>query len=255
MITLNRIIGNKIYHFDILDSTNIKAKEMANSEAEGTVIIAEQQTMGKGRVGRSWTSAKGKGIYMSIILKPKINPIKIPRITLIGAAAVNIALKEMDIQSLIKWPNDIVINGKKVCGILTEMNPHINDNHVIIGIGINANLNPEDIPDKLKEKATSLKIVAGRDIDRKRLIDFILKNFEALYYEFINEDNLNNTIEICKSNSAIIGKEIKVISGDIIRHGKAIDINKEGELVVEFETGVETIFSGEISIRGIDGYI
>lgn len=229
---------------------------MAKSEPEGTVIIAEQQTMGRGRVGRSWESPKGKGIYMSIILKPKIDPIMVPKITLVGAAAVNIALKEMDIESLIKWPNDIVINGKKVCGILTEMNPNLeNEMNVIMGIGINANLAIDDIPEELQEKATSLKIVTGKDIDREKLINLILKNFETLYYEFINKNILNITLEICKANSAVIGKEIKVISGDIIRHGKAIDINKEGELIVEFKTGVETILSGEISIRGIAGYI
>ena len=155
-------IGRNIYYFDSLSSTNIKAKEIATKSKEGTIVIAEEQTKGKGRLGRSWLSPKGKGIWMSIILKPKVAPIKVAKITLIGAAAVNQGLKDIGIKSYIKWPNDIVIDGKKVCGILTEMSCELNMiNYCIMGIGINVNLDKEDFSKDLIDTATSLKSIAG----------------------------------------------------------------------------------------------
>ena len=131
----------KKYFFETLSSTNDKAKELALFEDEGTVIITEEQTKGKGRFGRSWRSSKGKDILFSIILKPDFNPIQMQRIVLLAAAAVNMALKDIGIDSLIKWPNDIIINGKKVCGILMEMS--ISGDSVsygVLGIGINVKI-------------------------------------------------------------------------------------------------------------------
>src|SRR5690606_22693461 len=119
-------IGRSVYYFDSIDSTNKKAKEIAIDESEGAVLIAEEQTQGKGRMGRSWVSPKSKGIWMSIILKPDLEPMKVPKLTLIGAAAVHKALDNMGIKTQIKWPNDILINGKKICGILTEMSGELN---------------------------------------------------------------------------------------------------------------------------------
>lgn len=250
-------IGRTIYYYDSIDSTNKKAKEIAIEENEGTVIVAEEQIQGKGRMGRTWVSPKGKGIWMSIILKPKVEPMKVARITLLGAAAVHKALANMNIKAEIKWPNDILMQDKKISGILTEMSGELNMiNYVIMGIGINANLDNNDIPEELRQKATSIRISEGKEINRKQLLANILNIFEELYTDFIQNDNITNAIDICRKNSALIGKKVRVIKGEDIRLGKALDINEQGQLVVEFEDGVvENIYSGEVSVRGVEGYI
>lgn len=251
-----KYIGRELVYLSEVDSTNNYAKNIAATKNEGTVVVSEQQLSGKGRLGRNWSSPSHKGIYMSIILKPKLDPSKVAKLTLIGAAAVYKALKDIGIQSQIKWPNDIVTNGKKVCGILTEMSCELNIiNHIIMGIGINVNLDEDDIPGDLKDKATSLKLITGDSINRKELLGLVLYYFERLYESFKNELNLEETIKICKENSALLGKEVHIIQGNIVRTGKAIDIDNKGELIVEFDTGIETIYSGEVSVRGLNGYV
>lgn len=246
----------KIYSFEKLESTNDKAKEIARDEKEGTVIIAKEQTKGRGRLGRTWHSPRGKSILMSIILKPNMEPKDMQKIVLIGAAAVNMALKDIGIESQIKWPNDIIVQGKKVCGILTEMSSNFNGlNYVIIGIGININQDIEDIPKELKEKSTSLKLIKNKEIHKEELLQILLNRFKELYMPFKNHGDIKGVIDICGKNSAIIGKNILVIQGDNIRKGKALDINMEGELLVEFSEGIERVYSGEVSIRGLEGYI
>ncbi|MBC8587255.1 biotin--[acetyl-CoA-carboxylase] ligase [Paratissierella segnis] len=240
----------KTYHYTTIDSTNIKAKQLAPTEEEGTVIIAEEQRMGKGRLGRSWLSKNGKGIYMSIILKPKADIMKVPSITSIGAASVYLALREMGVESKIKWPNDILVGNKKICGILTEISGDTNKvNYVIMGIGVNVNLEEYEIPEELKGMVTSLKIYLGRTIDKGNLSELILDNFDRLYAPFKDGGNISHVLHICKENSSLLGKDIKVISGNEIRVGKALDINESGELVVEFGDCLEAINSGEVSIR------
>lgn len=250
-------IGRKIHYFDSIDSTNNKAKQIALEEAEGTLVIGEQQIEGKGRLGRKWISPSGKGIWMSIILKPDIEPYSVGSITLLGAASVYKALENMSIDSQIKWPNDILIDGKKISGILTEMNAELNRiNYLVMGIGINVNLDQEDIPEELRDKATSIKIKEGQAIDRKKLLANIVNEFEGLYKSFINEGNNSKAIDICRENSATIGKEVKIVQGKEEKIGKALNINDKGELVVEFNDGtIKSIFAGEVSVRGLDGYI
>lgn len=249
-------IGRNLYYYDSILSTNIRAKEIALDEPEGTVIVSEEQTGGIGRLGRDWISPKKKGIWFTIILKPEVQPMEVSKIALVGAAAVNKALEDMGVNSGIKWPNDIVINGKKVCGILTEMSCELNMvNYVVMGIGINVNLDGIDIPEELKHKATSLKIATSKEVDRKTLLANILNHFEGLYEEFKN-GHISSTIRICRENSVLLGEEVRIIRGKETRIGKALDINSEGELVVQFLNDIiENIFSGEVSLRGMDGYI
>lgn len=243
-------MGRNIHYFNSIDSTNSKAKEIALDEKEGTVLIAEEQTEGKGRMGRSWVSPKGKGIWMSIILKPNVEPMKVPKLTLVGAAAVYKALENMGIKAQIKWPNDVLIDGKKICGILTEMSGELNMvNYVIMGIGINVNLDEGDFPEELKDKATSLKISTGKEISRKELTANILNEFEKLYLKFKEEDNIEEVLKISRENSILLGEEVRIIRGNNIKIGKAIDINDNGELVVEVGDKVEKIISGEVSLR------
>ncbi|MGO1470065.1 MAG: biotin--[acetyl-CoA-carboxylase] ligase [Tissierella sp.] len=250
-------MGRNLYYFDSVDSTNNQAKKIASKEMEGTCLIAEQQVEGKGRLGRRWISPKKKGIWMSVILKPDMEPYNVGSITLLGAASVYKALKKMDIDSQIKWPNDILINNKKIGGILTEISAELNKiNYLVMGIGINVNLDEKDIPDELKTKATSIKINENRRIDRKILLANILNEFESLYISFVNENSNSKAIEICRKNSATIGKEVKVRQGKEEKLGKALDINNKGELVVEFKEGhIQNIFAGEVSVRGLEGYI
>jgi BirA family biotin operon repressor/biotin-[acetyl-CoA-carboxylase] ligase len=251
-------IGRNIYYFDTIDSTNIKAKTLAvNGEKEGTVVIAEEQTAGRGRLGRNWVSPKGKGIWMSIILRPKVDPMKVAKVTQVGAGAMSLALEDLGMDSYIKWPNDIVIDGKKVCGILTEMSCELNMiNYVIMGIGINVNLDKEDFEGEVSKVGTSLKIVSGEEQDRKKLLSLFLNRFEELYNPFKEKGDFTETIKVCRKNSILIGKEVRIIRGDEERKVNVLNINDEGELVVRYEDGrVEDIVSGEVSVRGIYGYV
>ena len=251
-------IGKEIIHFDSVGSTNNVAKDLASKGAKhGTVIIGEEQLSGKGRLGRQWLAPKHKGIWMSIILKPEIDPINVPKITHISAAAVILALKEFNIKALVKWPNDIIINNKKICGILTEMSGEINRiSYVVVGIGINANLESSDIPADISEKASSIYLETLKIIDRKKLTASVLNNFEMLYEMFISTGAIVESINICRENSILLGKQIRILRQGKTETAKAVDINNAGELVVKFKDGhLESIISGEVSIRGINGYI
>lgn len=252
----NPIIGNEIICFDTIDSTNSYAKKEASKLKHGAVILSEEQLMGKGRRGRTWTSPKGTGIWMSVVLKPDIPPTEGVKLTQIAAAAICKSIRELTgLDVLIKWPNDIVIHGKKICGILTEMAGEINEiNYIIVGIGIN--VNTKEFPEDLKEKATSLFIEGGKKIDRKQLVALILKSFEKLYTKYINDLDFNETLSIIKKYSAVLGKEIRVIRGKLEKVARAIDIDGDGFLLIEDEEGNnELILSGEVSIRGKEGYI
>lgn len=250
-------IGRKIYYFNTIDSTNTKAKELALEEREGVLVVAEEQTKGRGRLGRDWTSPKGKGLYFSIILKPNMEAEKIGQITLIGAAAVSKALEEQGIGVKIKWPNDIIINNKKVCGILTEIGFLSNKPHYcIMGIGINVNLDREDIPEGIRDKATSLKIATNKKISRESLLGSILNYFESFYVPFKEKGDILKPIEISREFSLLIGKKVRLIKGKQEEIGRVLNINEKGELVVKFSDGrIGEVFSGEASVRGINGYI
>lgn len=253
-----KYIGKELVHLDSVDSTNNEAKKYAIKNAkEGTVIISEEQTMGRGRLGRNWVSPKYKGIWMSIILRPDIEPMKISKITQVAAASVTLAMESLGINAFIKWPNDIIMNGKKVCGILTEMSGELNKvNYVIVGIGVNANIEKDEFSDEIKEVASSLKVESHKSVDRKKLVGVILTKFEKLYNEFINEGNINNSIKVCKEKSILLGKNVRVLRRNEERKAKALDLNSEGRLIVQYENGqLEEIVSGEISIRGLNGYV
>ncbi len=251
-----KYIGRNILHYNTIDSTNKAAKSLAiECIEEGTVIVSEEQTSGRGRLGRSWVSPKSSGIWMSIILKPNISPMMASRVTLIGAAAVHKALEEISIDAKIKWPNDIVLNNKKLCGILTEMSGEMDKlNYIVMGIGLN--VNEEDFSDELKNIATSLKIEKNEHINRKELFGKILNNFEILYDEFKNHGNIASTVNICRKNSLLLGKEVRVINGMKTVTVKALDLDEDGELLVEYEDKSKgKIISGEVSVRGLYGYV
>lgn len=252
------LIGQNIIYYNTLESTNTLAKRLGDSsEISGTVVLAEEQTNGRGRLGRNWVSPFGKGIWMSILLRPNINPVEAVNLTQTAAAAIVLATEELGIDTLIKWPNDIVINSKKVSGILTEMNAELTRiNYVVVGIGINANIEKDEFPIELHETATSLKIETGCIVNRRALTAGILNNFEKLYFQLIKEHNPSASINICREKSAVIGKKVLILANEKKLEAQVLDIDPHGQLVVQYEDGTrENILSGEVSIRGKDAYI
>jgi BirA family biotin operon repressor/biotin-[acetyl-CoA-carboxylase] ligase len=246
-----KYIGKEIYYFPELKSTNIMAKEKALHRAEGigegTLVITERQSAGKGRLGREWFSPIG-GIWLSIILYPQLPPSYIPRITLMTAVAVVKAIKMCtQIEPQIKWPNDILINEKKVCGILTEMNAELDMiNWVVVGIGINVNINHQEFPEDIQENTISLKEVSGKEVFRVKLTQTFLQEFEK-YYDKLKRKEFPSILEEWKLYSNTLGKKIRVDMGERIIAGEAVDINEEGALILKKEDGkLIMIISGTI---------
>jgi len=251
-------IGRKIIYLDSVDSTNSYAKRAAEGPfCEGTAVIAEEQSMGRGRLGRYWVSPKGKGIWMSILLKPEILPSDAPKFTIVAAqAVVNALWHSCGLPVRIKWPNDIIAGGRKICGILTEMSAAEDEiKYVVVGIGINANIEAADFGPEVSGVATSVSIEKGKDISRKALAASVLTEFEKLYRNFVQEGSIGFFLEEYKSKSAVLGKEIRIISKKEEITGLAVDITVEGQLVVRLEDGsIREIMSGEVSIRSLNGY-
>ncbi len=245
-------IGKEIYYFPELKSTSIIAKEKALHGAEGigegTLIIAERQSAGKGRLGREWFSPAG-GIWLSIILYPQLSPSYISRITLMTAVAVVKAIKICThIKSQIKWPNDILINEKKVCGILTEMSAELDIiNWVVVGIGINANIDLRDFPEDIQENTISLKETSGKEISRVKLAQTFLQEFEK-YYEKLKRKEFPFILKEWRLYSHTLGKKIRVDIGERIISGEAMDISESGVLILKKEDGeLIEIISGTIA--------
>ncbi len=245
-------IGKKIFYSPELESTNIIAKEKALHRTEeideGTIIIAEKQSAGKGRLGRKWFSPTG-GIWVSIILYPQLPPSYIPRITLMTAVAVVKAIKVYtQIESQIKWPNDILINEKKVCGILTEMSAELDIiNWVVVGIGINVNIDRREFPEDIQENTISLKEVSGKEVLRVKLAQTFLQEFEK-YYDKLKRKEFFSILREWKLYSHTLGRKIRVDMGERIITGEAMDINEEGALVLKKEDGERVeIISGTVS--------
>ena len=249
-----KFIGKNVLHFETIDSTNDYAKKIGNELRDGSVIISEEQTKGKGRLGRVWESKAGEGIWMSIILKPNIIPNKAPFITLIAGASIVKALNILGVDAKIKWPNDITINNKKLSGILTELSAEIERvNYIVVGIGMN--VKDTDFEEELKDKATSL-YKENYNVSRVDIVKEILCQFEKLYLDYIEKDEKKEVLDICRQYSAIINKEIYVIKNDQKELVDCIGINEEGNLIIKNKDGkLEEIMSGEVSIRGVKGYV
>lgn len=246
-----KYIGRNIIHYDSIKCTNDLAKELAAKGAEeGTVVIAEEQTSGRGRFRREWVSAKHKSIIMSIILRPDTNPSSIYQITQIAAAAVGKAVENLNIKVGIKWPNDIMVNWKKVCGILTEASGEVDRvNYVIPGIGINVNQESSDFPEEVSNKATSLRIEKNEYISRKLLLCDFFKIFEELYDEFKYNENAESSIEYCTQKSILIGKRIQVERKKEMIIAEVLEIASDGSLIVQYENGKkDKLISGEVSL-------
>lgn len=257
-------IGHNILYYDELDSTNSHAKKLAAEGCEdGTVVIAGSQNAGRGRMGRNWCSLRDKGIYLTVVLRPVVPPEKIQLLTLAASVAVVDAIKiACDIESGIKWPNDIILGGKKVCGILTEMNCETDlVNYAVIGIGINFSQMPGDFSEDLSGKADSLLNylqdmgIPGKNPDRLELIRAVLKELDK-GYTLLTQDLGGKIIEMWKQRSLTIGRQVTVLQRDGEFSGTALDVTSDGRLVVTCSDGItREVLSGEISVRGLLGYI
>lgn len=254
--------GRKLIFFESTGSTNPDAKRFAEEGMpHGTTVVADRQTAGRGRRGRSWESPAGKSIYFTIVIRPSFAPEKAPMVTLVMALSVAEAIHEVTgLDTGIKWPNDIVVNGKKVVGILTEMSmtPEMNEiQFLVAGVGVNVNQDgPEDFPEKLRETATSLKIESGRQFDRAGLLAQILVRFEADYETFERALTLSALRE--RYEAHLIGRDaaVRVLDPAGEYTGISRGITDTGELLVEREAG-ETVlvYAGEVSVRGLYGYV
>ncbi|OPJ65283.1 biotin--[acetyl-CoA-carboxylase] ligase [Clostridium chromiireducens] len=247
-------IGRNIIYFNDIDSTNIKAKDLAQKGAEdGTIVIAEKQTLGSGRFNRKWVSPSG-GLWFTLILRPNIPPTEAPKITQIAAASIYKTLEKYDIHSTIKWPNDILLNDKKLCGILAEMKCDMDAVHyLVLGIGMNININKSDFDDNTESTATSLKIEHNKEFKRSEILAELLLNFEILYNKFTDNLDLTETISICRNHSSIFGKKAKLITYNNEEIVTCVSLSDTGDLIIRDSSGTEkAVLTGEISFKGID---
>ncbi|WP_423189582.1 biotin--[acetyl-CoA-carboxylase] ligase [Alkalibacterium sp. f15] len=251
-------LDNAIYFKDSLASTNTTALLNLDHFNSDTLVLTDHQTNGKGRLGRKWSDTLGKSVAFSLVLKPTIAHDQIPLFTQLAAAALCLTLSKFG-DTKIKWPNDLILNGKKVAGILTESQfSGSNLIGVVIGIGINTNKAKDDFDSDLKKKATSLLIEYDKIIDPNALISDYSINFYRLYSDWIASSDSSPFIAICRSSSLLIGKEIKVsTNSEEERVALVKDINDYGELIIQYndEAIPRTLRTLNYSIRGLNGYV
>jgi biotin-[acetyl-CoA-carboxylase] ligase BirA-like protein len=244
-----KLIGKTIHYLSEVASTNDIAKEMAALRAkEGTVIVAGIQTGGKGRFGRKWASPKG-GLWFSTILRPKLHPREIPKLTIVSSLAVAKTISQLfNLKPEVKWPNDVLINAKKVCGILSEANTRGGTiNFVVVGVGLNANIELNSLPKQVRENATSLKQELNRNIECEQLLCVLLEKIEHYYVMLINRE-FNSVLEEWKSLCGFLGSYVEVTSWEKKIEGWAIDVDETGALILRLQDGtLKRILSGDVN--------
>ncbi len=242
-------IGHKVIHFFRTESTNSVALQLdAESGPHGTVVIAEEQTAGRGRLGRNWYSERSSGIYTSIILRPPLSPMAAPILTLLaGVAAHNAVRSATGLSVDIRWPNDLLVNGKKVCGILTEMKAEVDQLHmVVLGIGINVNHN--SMPEDLRAIATSLALEGGRQYSRLHILAELLRNVERYYHMLLKKGNAAIVKEWSAASSYAEGKQVRVKAGGNDYSGTTAGLDVSGALKILRDDGrQELLVAGEIT--------
>lgn len=252
-----KIAGRALTFFEETDSTNVQAKKLAEQGAkDGMLVIAKRQTAGRGRRGRVWQSKEDGNIYMSLLLRPNIEPQRASMLTLVAALALRTGIwKATQVECLIKWPNDLVLEKKKLCGILTELSADMDEIHyVVVGIGINANM--EQFPEEINHMATSLQLFVGSNINRVNLIHEILLAWEMYYDAFLKQGDLSLLMEEYNQYLVNCHDVVKVLAPAGEFCGTSKGINPKGELLVEKEDGtLVEVLSGEVSVRGIYGYV
>lgn len=254
--------GKDRYYFEVIDSTNKKAKELAEAGcAHGTLVTAERQEAGVGRRGRSWSSEGGAGIYMSLVLRPQIKTAQASMLTLVAAISVAKAVEELfasqgiaEITLQIKWPNDIVLNKKKICGILTEMSlKESGIDYIVVGIGIN--VSNQSFPEEIRETASSILLETGKKIEKEDLIENVWQQFENYYGLFWETKDLSAFQTEYEALLINKNKEVKVLDPAGEYEGIARGIAPSGELLVETDESIVRVSAGEVSVRGLYGYV
>ena len=240
-----------------VDSTNDYLKKLAAQGApHGTVALSDHQTGGHGRRGRSFLSPPGVGLYLSILLRPECPPTRLMHLTCAaGVAMCNAIEKSAGFRPGIKWTNDIVYGKRKLGGILTELRLNAQGlvDYAIVGIGINCCQNPQDFPPEIREVAGSLAMAAGHPVDRFRVAAAELDALYAMSRELLEPEAM---LSQYRKDCVTIGQEVSLVRGDEVRHGKALNVDAEGALVVRFPDGhTEAVNSGEVSVRGMYGYV
>lgn len=247
-LLVGMVMGKKVHFLEEVDSTNNYAAELARGGAEeGEIVIAERQLKGKGRIGRSWQSPAGENLYVSIILRPSVRPAVSPQITLTAGVAVADALFGYCGRDVtLKWPNDVRIRERKVCGILTEMRLRGGDvDFVIVGIGININMRKAEFDETFRDMSTSLREELGRDIPRSDVTVRLLDCFDAWYKRFLAE-GFHPVREKWLEYSGILGRDIQVQSGTQTQKGKVLGIDEEGALLLEADGQTKKVISGDV---------
>lgn len=246
------LVGREVFSYECLESTNNEAKKLAAAgAAEGTVVVAEEQTGGKGRLSRHFFSPSGKGIWFSVILRPPFLPQEAPKCTLLAAVAVAKAMAEAGLEPAIKWPNDLLYRNRKLVGILTEMSAEMDGiKYVVIGTGINVNIAREEFPEEIRDTAASLMEMKGEPLARVPFLQSVLREMERLYLDVVQE-GFGPVFEAWRRYSVTLGQEVQVIgvkNGEKYL-GRAVDIDEDGALLVDTEGGLRRVLAGDVSIR------
>ncbi len=245
-----KFTGKVIHSFNTVKSTNDIAHQLADKGAvEGTMVTAEKQTLGKGRLGRSWHSPLKMGIYVSIILRPKFSPDKAPGLSIMSALAVAETLNDYRPGKVqIKWPNDVLINGRKVAGVLTELSAEKNKiNYVIVGIGINVKQSENDFPPNIRAAATSVQRESGKESFRVELLKLLLVNFEIEYLRY-KKDRLTKSLPRIRKLSSLLNQKVALQWNGAAVSGTAVDIDQCGSLIIENDGNRLTVSSGEVTV-------
>ena len=247
--------GKTVHFARETDSTNLWIKRLAKEGAsEGTLALAEFQSAGRGRLGRSWEVPEGTSVMMSILLRPKFEPQYAPTLTLVMGMAVAKAVKNLGFDVSIKWPNDVVVSHKKICGILTEMGVRDGKiDYAVIGVGINVNI--REFPEEMADKATSLYLESGREFDRSQIPGLVMEAFEEYYEKFAATCELSGLKEEYESILANYNQPVRVLAKEPYE-GVARGITDGGELLVEKTDGtIVAVSAGEVSVRGLYSYV
>ena len=247
--------GKTVHFARETDSTNLWIKRLAKEGAsEGTLALAEFQSAGRGRLGRSWEVPEGTSVMMSILLRPKFEPQYAPTLTLVMGMAVAKAVKSLGFDVSIKWPNDVVVSHKKICGILTEMGVRDGKiDYAVIGVGINVNI--KEFPEEMADKATSLYLESGKEFDRSQIPGLVMEAFEEYYEKFAATCDLSGLKEEYESILANYNQPVRVLAKEPYE-GVARGITDGGELLVEKTDGtIVAVSAGEVSVRGLYSYV
>ncbi|MGM9540715.1 biotin--[acetyl-CoA-carboxylase] ligase [Anaerovibrio sp.] len=244
-----RLLGQTVISFEDIPSTNDEGKKVAAAGAdEGTVIVSEMQSTGKGRLERSFFCPRG-GVWFSVILRPDFLPQEAPKCTLLAAVAVAKAMREQGLEAGIKWPNDIYCRGRKLTGILTEMSAEMDRiNYVVIGTGINVNIPQSSFPADIRDKAGSMSDMLGHDVNRVSFLQSVLRHMEELYVDVL-KNGFAGLLDQWRRYSITLGQEINVLGMQEAFAGTAKDIDDDGALLVETDGGIRRVLAGDVSIR------